>query len=101
MPKGYVIMTETIRDEDAMRAYGKASFPTMVAHSGTVLVGSDGAEILEGAWTGTRTVVIEFASVDAARAWYASPEYQAARAIRQAAADANVVIVDGFVMPPT
>ena len=42
-----------------------------------------------------RNVVIEFESADVARACYNSPEYQAAKAIRQKVADAEMIIVEG------
>jgi uncharacterized protein (DUF1330 family) len=40
--------------------------------------------------------VLEFDSVDAAKAWYQSEEYQAIISDRQAAATANAVIVSGM-----
>jgi uncharacterized protein (DUF1330 family) len=100
MPKGYVIFTEgAIRDQAAMDAYGQQAFPTMMQAGARLLVAEDGPEVLEGRWDAARTVIIEFDSVDAARAWYRSPEYQAALPLRQAAADTDVVIMAGFEMP--
>jgi uncharacterized protein (DUF1330 family) len=99
MPKGYVIFTEQIRDHAGLDAYGQKSFPTMMQASGRLLVADDRVEVLEGQWHGNRTVIIEFESVEAAREWYRSPEYQAAIPLRQAAADANAVIVAGFDVP--
>jgi hypothetical protein len=59
-----------------------------------------GVRVLRGAEDPDHVfIVLEFASVEAARAWYESPGYQAAIPLRQAAADANVVIVSGFEMP--
>ncbi len=55
--------------------------------------------VLEGKWHGSRTVVLEFDSVDAARAWYNSAGYQAIVDERHRAAETNVAIVGGFVMP--
>ena len=49
---------------------------------------------MEGTARG-RNVVIEFDSVETAKACYNSPEYTAARAIRQKHADAEMVIVEG------
>ena len=43
-----------------------------------------------------QTVVLEFESVDAARAWYESEAYQKAAKLRQDAADCNAVIISGF-----
>lgn len=96
--KGYVILTEDIHDGAGMDEYGRASTASLLEHGGKVLVVDEDVEVLEGTWHGTRTVVVEFASVDAAREWYRSPSYQAALPLRQAAADCNVVIAAGFAM---
>jgi uncharacterized protein (DUF1330 family) len=96
VPKGYVILTEVISDPDGMDAYGRAAGPSIREGGATVLVVERQPEVLEGEWPATQTVVLEFASVEAARAWYRSDSYQAAAAIRQAAAACDVVIVSGF-----
>ena len=95
MPKGYVIFTEAIPDREAMDPYSQAAMPTIMG-AANVLVASQDAEVLEGEWHGNQTVVLEFESVEAARAWYQSEDYQAAIPLRQAAADCNAVIVTGF-----
>jgi uncharacterized protein (DUF1330 family) len=82
-----------------MDAYVATAMSTMMKGGGTVLVADDSPELLEGQWHGNRTVILGFESVEAARAWYRSPEYQAVIPIRQDAADANVVIVAGFEPP--
>jgi uncharacterized protein (DUF1330 family) len=64
-----------------------------------VLVVDEDVEVLEGTWHGNRTVVVEYESVAKAREWYASASYRAALPLRQAAADCNVVIASGFVLP--
>jgi uncharacterized protein (DUF1330 family) len=93
-PKGYVILTEAIKDPEGMKAYGQAARTTM---SGATALAVDTAPtVLEGTWHGDQTVVLEFESVDAARAWYESEGYQKAAKLRQAAADCNAVIIAGF-----
>lgn len=100
MPKGYVILTEAIKDEAGMAAYGRKSAPTLRAAGAKVLAVDSGPRVLEGDWHGDRTVVLEFESVEAARAWYESAGYGEAKPLRLAAADCNAVIVEGFEMPP-
>jgi len=95
-PKGYVILTEAIKDPSGMIAYGKAAGPTMASGGATILAVETQHEVLEGQWHGNQTVVLEFESVDAARAWYHSEGYQEAVKLRQAAADCNAVILAGF-----
>ena len=99
MPKGYFIVTEEIKDEDRMNAYAGKAVPTILQSGGKLIVVERNAEVLEGEWHGTQTIIVEFDSVDAARAWYNSEAYQAIIGERHAAADSNAVIVSGFVMP--
>jgi uncharacterized protein (DUF1330 family) len=94
MPKGYVIITEDIKDPAGMAEYGKLASQTM--GSAKVLAFGPAAETLEGEWHGTQTVLLEFESVAAAKEWYYSDAYQEALKLRQAAADSNGVIVSGF-----
>ncbi|MET0726735.1 MAG: DUF1330 domain-containing protein [Acidimicrobiales bacterium] len=99
MPKGYLILTEAIKDRAGMDAYGRAAGPAMAQGGAAVLAVDPRPQVLEGEWHGDQTVVLEFPSVDAARAWYESPAYQEAIGLRQAAADTNAVIVSGFDPP--
>jgi uncharacterized protein (DUF1330 family) len=51
--------------------------------------------VLEGGWQPNRVVVLEFPSLEQARAFYDSPEYAAARVARKGAAQMNMVAVAG------
>ena len=95
MPKGYMIFTETIHDREAMKAYSEAAAKAVVGGPKPLAVDQQPV-VLEGEWPATQTVVLEFESVDAAKAWYQSDAYQGAVPLRQAGADTNVVIISGF-----
>ncbi len=99
MPKGYVILTEAIHDQPGMDAYGRASTRSIVESRAKVLAADAKPQVIEGDWHGDRTVVLEFESVEAARAWYESPEYEKVKPLRHAAAVTNAVILTGFEMP--
>ena len=75
------------------------ALPTILRSGGHPIVVHDGPEVIEGQWHGSRTVVLEFDSVEAARNWYNSPDYQAIVGERHASAEANAAIVGGFEMP--
>jgi uncharacterized protein (DUF1330 family) len=96
MPKGYVIFTEAITDQAGMEAYGAAAAPSIVESGAGVLAVDTQPQVLEGQWHGDQTVILEFESVDAARAWYESVGYGEAKPLRHAAADTNAVIISGF-----
>ena len=96
MSKGFVILTEAINDPEGMKAYAQAAGPTMRQGGCRILAVDTAPQVVEGTWHGNQTVVLEFDSVDAARAWYESEAYQKAAKLRQAAADCNAVIIAGF-----
>lgn len=92
-PKGYVILTEAIKDPEGMKAYACRRVGDERA---TILAVDTAPKVIEGSWHGDQTVVLEFESVEAARAWYESEGYQQAAKLRRAAADCNAVILSGF-----
>lgn len=93
MAKGYVIINEDIKDREGMKAYMALAGPTLAG--ATVLVYDTNPKVIEGRQGATRTIVLEFPSVEDANAWYFSDAYQAAVKLRLAAADCSGVIVSG------
>jgi uncharacterized protein (DUF1330 family) len=96
MPKAYVIFDEKVTDQAGYDAYVQKAVPTVMESGGRAIVFHNDAQSLEGNWFGSNVVVLEFADVDAARAWYNSPAYQAIVGERHAAADCNATIVPGL-----
>ena len=94
MPKGYVIARVDIKDPAAYARYAAEATKAIAAHGGKPLARGGRYEALEGPARG-RNVVLEFESYEAARAYYYSAEYTAARALRAGAADAEFVLVEG------
>ena len=94
MPKGYVIARVDIKDPVAYARYAPKATEAIAAHGGKALARGGRYEALEGP-ARARNVVLEFASYDAARAYYYSAEYQAAKALREGAAEIEMVLVEG------
>ena len=95
MPNAYIIATEAIKDPSGMAEYARAAAPAITEGPGNVLALDPAPEVLEGDWRGRQTVLMEFESVEAARAWFKSDAYQKVIPMRLAAADTDVVIVSG------
>jgi uncharacterized protein (DUF1330 family) len=75
----------------------KALAPAAIArHGGRYLVRGGATAVLEGDWEPKRMVMLEFPSLAAAKAFYESPEYRAARELRAGAANMNMVAVEGM-----
>ena len=94
MPKGYVISRVDILDPEAYAKYAAAATKAIADHGGKPLARGGRYEALEGS-ARARNVVLEFESYDAARAYYHSEQYQAAKALRAGAAHMEMVLVEG------
>ncbi len=95
MPKAYWIARVDVSDPERYPDYVATAAPAMQRHGARFIVRGGPFQALEGT-SRTRNVVIEFASMDEALACYNSPEYQAAKAIREAVSEADIVIVEGY-----
>lgn len=100
MPKGYWIANSDITDMEGMQKYRAANQQVLRRHGAKFIVVGGQQRIAEG-HSRSRQTVVEFPSYEAALAAFDDPEYQAAAKFRQAAAQADVVIVEGFEPPPT
>lgn len=91
----YVICDIDVRDPETYREYTALVPGTMEPFGGRFAVRGGEFEPLEGDWRPRRLVVLEFPSSDHARRWYASPDYAAAKQLRQRASSGNIVLVEG------
>jgi uncharacterized protein (DUF1330 family) len=95
MTKAYVIADIEVTDPDAYEAYKRLSTQAAELYGARFLVRGGAVERLEGEREPQRLVLLEFEDEDAARRWYDSPEYAAARSVRQRAANSSLVLVSG------
>ncbi len=96
MSSAYIIANVTVTNPTQYEDYKKFSSLAMQAHGAEVCVRGGAAEVLEGDWRPERLVVLKFASVAQARAFYASSEYSRARQAREGAAVMRMVVVEGL-----
>ena len=95
MPSGYVIATVRITHPVQYEEYKKWSTAAMQAHNAEICIRGGQVKVMEGDWAPERVVVLKFASFDAAKAFYDSPEYGKARAARAGAAIMQLICVEG------
>ncbi len=93
--KAYVIVQETVKDEEMFAAYRNGVVATLEEFSGRFVVRGGQLTVVEGEWPYPRLVVIEFPSREAAEGWYHSPAYQKLLPLRLGSSVGNFVIVDG------
>ena len=96
----YVIVQVTVNDSVKYERYKQLAPPSIAAHGGRYLVRGAPVETLEGSWHPTRFVVLEFPTEADARAWWSCEEYAPAKALRQAPADTEMILVAGLERQP-
>jgi uncharacterized protein (DUF1330 family) len=98
--KGYWVAHVDIADPEGYKAYQTANALPFGKYAARFLVRGGTREVVEGKVRG-RTVVMEFPSFDAALACYRSPEYQAAKKLRDGKADIDLFVIEGYDGPQT
>jgi uncharacterized protein (DUF1330 family) len=91
----YVIAEVNVTDAKLYDEYRKLVPATVEKYGGRFAVRGGSVESKEGGWAPTRIVVLEFPSMEKARAWYHSAEYAPALALRHKAANARLILVEG------
>lgn len=91
----YIIVQVEIKDPERYGDYRKMVPPTLEKFGGRFIVRGGKVENLEGGWEPSRLVVIEFDSVEQARAWWSSDDYAPAKQLRQRTARTEMILVEG------
>lgn len=94
MPKGYWIAHVTVINPEQYQLYATGTREAFQKYGANILARGGAFRQLEGEGH-PRNVVIEFPSLQAAIDCYNSPEYQGAKAKREGAGIANIVLVEG------
>ena len=92
----YVVVQVDIKDPVRYADYRKMVPPSIEKYGGRFLVRGGKTQTLEGTWAPDRFVLVEFPSVEQAKAWWASPEYAEARALRWATAESQMIVAEGI-----
>lgn len=92
----YLISDVAAKDPEAFRIYRERAAASIARHGGRYLVRGGPVEPLEGDWAPRTIIIVEFPDLERARAWYRSPDYATALALRDEALSRNLILVDGI-----
>ena len=94
MPKGYWVVRVSVHNQERYPEYLAAAKPAFERYGANFIVRGGSFDAMEGT-SRDRNVVVEFRDLATAKACYESPEYQAAKAIRQKYSEADFIIIEG------
>jgi uncharacterized protein (DUF1330 family) len=94
-PKGYVVGLVTVNNKDWIKDYRANNGELLEKHGGRILVRGKPAQVLEGTAPDAHAIlVVEFPSMENARAWYNDPDYQPLIKLRQTGADVDFLLIE-------
>lgn len=91
----FVVIEIQVNDPAAYAEYAAVASATVKQYGGKYLVRGGKTEALEDGWQPSRFVLLEFPSVEQAKAWWSSPEYSPLKEMRYAAAHSRMFVVPG------
>jgi uncharacterized protein (DUF1330 family) len=91
----YFIVEVDVKDPAVYDRYRPIALDTITKHGGRFVVRGGKCETMEGGWAPKRIVVVEFPTIEQAKAWYHSPEYAEGIRLRQQAAASRMILVEG------
>jgi uncharacterized protein (DUF1330 family) len=92
----YVVVDISVADPATYEEYKRLAPPSIAQYGGRYIARGGATEVLEGEWQPTRLVILEFPTMDQAKAWWASAEYAGAKAMRHRSASTNMVVLEGL-----
>ena len=95
MTSAYIIANVDVTNPEQYEGYKKLSSVAMKTHGAELCVRGGKVEVLEGDWNPSRVVMMRFPSMEKARAFYDSVEYEAAKQARHGAAVMRMIVVEG------
>ena len=95
MGKGYLVAHIRVRDKEGFEKFKEMSGPVISQYGGKVLVRNPNPKVKEGTRSGL-AIIIEFESIEKAIQFYESDRYTAARAVRELAAETDLILVEGI-----
>ncbi len=95
----YVVAQGRIENREMLNEYIGKALPTNQASGGRVLGFDESPDVVEGQVEYPRTVILEFPSREAFRAWYDSDAYQSILPLRLESTSGSLIVVDGVPSP--
>jgi uncharacterized protein (DUF1330 family) len=92
----YILIRVSVTDWDRYRQYMALTPDALAKYQGRFIARGGRSVTLEGPEETRRLAVCEFPTLELARAFYASPEYQTAKSLRDGACEAEFVAIEGL-----
>ena len=91
----YLVVDIDVTNPVQFEEYKKLAPAAIDKYGGRYVIRGGASEAIEGNWKPQRLTIVEFDSMEKAKAFYTSPEYQVAIKARAGAANFKALLVQG------
>lgn len=91
----YVIVDIDVHDPAGYEEYKKLAPAAVELYGGKYIARGGKTETLEGDWSPSRLVILQFENSEQAKKWLYSDQYRQARAMRHKTADSKMLVIEG------
>lgn len=92
----YLIANIELHDPERYKEYVERVPALIEKHGGQYRVRAGESRVLEGRWSPSRLVILEFPDRAAALAFYNDPDYEPYKRLRQSISESSLIVVDGY-----
>ena len=95
--KGYLVLDLSIKVVEGFLEYAEKIPAFIEKHGGRYIVQGVVPETMEGNWAPERLVILEFPSIEKAKAFLADPEAQSLFSLRHKTSNSQLILVEGCI----
>ena len=97
-PAYFLVQVKAKSMEELSSRYAQDAIASLVKFGGEMIAGTPAPNVLEGKWEGSWAAILRFSSLEEAKTWYHSPEYQPLKALRvnELTESGQILLIEGM-----
>ena len=97
-PAYFMVQVKAKSLEDLSMRYAQAAIASLMKLGGQMIAGTPEPTVLEGKWDGSWVAILRFSSMEMAKAWYNSSEYQPLKELRinELTESGQILLIEGM-----
>ena len=94
----FTVQVKTKNLDELSRRYAHAAIESLSEFGGEMIAGTPAPNVLEGQWEGSWAAILRFPSINMAKDWYNSAQYEPLKALRiNELTDSNqILLIEGI-----
>ena len=97
-PAYFMVQVKAKSLDDLSKRYAHSAIASLMKFGGEMIAGTPAPTVLEGHWDGSWAAILRFPSLEMAKTWYNSPDYQPLKELRinELTESGQVLLIEGM-----